>query len=69
MENITISEKIKILCSRAGLSLSDVARAVGDSPQNFTQKLKRDNFRVSDLEKIAAVCGYAFIYDFEKIKK
>lgn len=66
MEKITISEQIKIISSRAGLSLSDLARAVGDSPQNFTQKLKRNNFRVSELEKIAAACGYAFIYDFEK---
>jgi len=69
MENITISEKIKIISKRAGLSLSDLAREVGESPQNFTQKLKRDNFRVSELEKIAAACGYAFIYDFEKIEK
>lgn len=66
MENITISEQIKILSGRAGVSLSDLARMVGDSPQNFTQKLKRDNFRVSDLEKIAAALGYSFIYDFVK---
>lgn len=64
MENITISEKIKIMCSRSGVSLSELARMVGDSPQNFTQKLKRDNFRVADLEKIAAVLGYTFTCDF-----
>ena len=64
MENITISEKIKIMCSRSGVSLSELARMVGDSPQNFTQKLKRDNFRVADLEEIAAVLGYTFTCDF-----
>ena len=66
MENITISENIKIMCSRSGVSLSELARLVGDSPQNFTQKMKRDNFRVADLEKIASVLGYSFKWDFIK---
>lgn len=69
MENITISENIKIMAARADLSLSEVARRFGDTPQNFTQKLKRDNFRVGDLEKIANICGYTFTWDFKKIKQ
>lgn len=66
MENITISENIKLMAARAGLSLSALARLLDDTPQNFTQKLKRDNFRVSDLEKIADICGYSFTWDFIK---
>lgn len=66
MENITVSENIKIMAARAGLSLSELARRLDDTPQNFTQKLKRDNFRVGDLRKIADICGYVFIYDFVK---
>lgn len=64
MENLTISEKIKIMSSRAGLSLSALARVLGDSPQNFTQKVNRDNFRVNELEKIAAACGYEMKIEF-----
>lgn len=66
MENITISENIKIMAARAGLSLSALARLLDDTPQNFTQKLKRDNFRINDLEKIADICGYSFTWDFIK---
>ena len=68
MENLTISENIKLMASRAGLSISALARAMDDSPQNFNQKLKRDNFRVSDLEKIARICGYSFVWDFKENK-
>lgn len=66
MENLTISENIKLMAARAGLSLSALARLLDDTPQNFTQKLKRDNFRINDLEKIADICGYRFTWDFIK---
>lgn len=66
MENLTISEKIKIIAGRSGLSVSALARVLGESPQNFAQKLKRDNFRVDDLQKIATACGYDLHVDFVK---
>lgn len=69
MEKLTIAEKIKILAGRRGLSLSDLARALGKSPQNFIQQVSRDDFRVSDLEKIAAALGVRFVYDFEDLKE
>ncbi len=69
MEDITIKENIKLMASRAGLNMSELAVLVGDSPQNFAQKMKRDNFRISDIEKIAGACGYKFVWDFEKIEK
>lgn len=66
MDNLTISEKIKIISGRSGLSMSALARVLGESPQNFAQKLKRDNFRVDDLQRIAAACGYDLQIDFIK---
>ena len=64
MKDLTISENIKILAARRGLSLSELARVLGKSPQNFIQQIKRDDFRISDLEKIAAALDVAFTYDF-----
>ena len=66
MENLTIAEKIKILCSRKGMTISSLAAALGKSPANFLNQLKRDDFRISDLEKIAAALGVRFEYDFKE---
>jgi len=64
MRDLTCAENIKVLASRRGLSLSELARTLGKTPQNFTQQLARDDFRVSDLQKIAAALGASFQYDF-----
>lgn len=68
MEKLTIAENIKILAGRRGLSLSDLARALGKSPQNFIQQITRDDFRVSDLEKIAEALGARFEWDFVELE-
>lgn len=54
---LTTSEQIRLLCSRAGLSLSDLARATGQTPQNLNNKLKRDKFTVQELQAIAQALG------------
>lgn len=64
MKDLTISENIKVLAARRGLSLSDLARALGKSPQNFIQQVQRDDFRISDLLKIAEALGVRFEFDF-----
>ena len=46
---MNVSEQIKILCIRSNISVSEFARRVGTSPQNFNDKLKRETFTVSDL--------------------
>ena len=69
MKDLSIRENIKVFAARRGMSLSDLARALGKTPQNFIQQINRDDFRVSDLEKIAAVLGVVFEYDFvEKVQ-
>ena len=50
---MTISEQIKILCVRSNISVSELARRVGTSPQNFNAKMKRESFTVAELETIA----------------
>ncbi len=48
-----ISEQIKVLCVRSNISVSELARRIGTTPQNFNAKMKRESFTITDLEKIA----------------
>lgn len=54
---LTTTEQIRLLASRAGLSLADLARATGQTPQNLNNKLKRDKFTVQELQAIAQALG------------
>ena len=54
---MTVAEQIKILCVRKNISLAELARLTGQSPQNLSSKLKRESFTVNDLEKIADAVG------------
>lgn len=56
----TISEQIKVLCIRSNISVAELARRLGKSPQSFNSKLKRESFTVKDLEEIAVVTGTEF---------
>lgn len=61
-----MTEKIRILLIKRGnLSEAELARRLGISPQNLNNKMKRDNFTVSDLERIAEVLGCKFNTSFE----
>lgn len=57
---MTISEQIKVLCVRTNISVSELARRIGTSPQNLNAKLKRGTFTVSDLEQIAKATETTF---------
>lgn len=51
------SQQIKLLCLKCGISLSELARRLGKSPQSFTQKLNRENLNLNDIDNIATVTG------------
>ena len=57
---MTISEQIKILCVRSNISVAELARRMGTTPQNFNSKMKRESFTVPDLDEIAVVLGCSF---------
>jgi len=49
-----MSERIRImLVKKNNMSEAELARRMDMSPQNFNKKMKRDNFTMCDLEKIA----------------
>ena len=62
---MTISEQIKVLCVRSNISLAELARRIGTSPQSLNAKMKRESFTVSDLDTIADAVGAKFIRKFE----
>ena len=42
---------------RGNITESELARRLGTTPQNFNNKMKRDNFSEKDLQDIAAALG------------
>ena len=61
---MNLSEQIRVLCVSSNISVSELARRVGTSPQNFNAKLKRETFTISDLEEIAKAVDCTFERNF-----
>ena len=61
---VTISEQIKILCVRQNISVAELARRLGKSPQSFNSKMKRESFTIDELNKIVEVTGVKFERSF-----
>ena len=52
-----MTEKIKILLIKSGLTQKELAEKLGTSQSNISKKYKLDDWRESDLKKIAEICG------------
>ena len=61
---MTISEKIKILCVLSDISMAELARRIGTSPQNLNGKMKRESFTIAELENIAHAVNSSFERNF-----
>ena len=57
---MTITEQIRVLCVRSGISVAELSRRLGSNPQNVGEKLKRGKFSVEDLRKIAEAAGCTY---------
>lgn len=57
---MTISEQIRVLCVRSNISVAELARRIGKSPQTFNAKMKRESFTIDELEEIAGAVGSKF---------
>lgn len=57
---MTTSDQIRVLCVRMGVSLSELARRLHQSPQNFNAKLKRNTVTQNELKEIASVLGVTY---------
>lgn len=57
---ITMGEKIKIMLGRRNMTLAQLAEKTGQSRQNMSNKMSRDNFTEKELRTIATAlnCTY-----------
>lgn len=55
--NMTASEKIRIIAKRVNMSMGDLAEATGQTRQNLSNKLSRDNLSQNDLLSLASAMG------------
>ena len=62
---MTMEQKINMATSYKGMSQAALARAIGMTPSNFNQKIKRDTFSTEELNAIAGVLGAVYISAFE----
>ena len=61
---MTTSEMIKKLCEQMNISVSELARRIGQTPQNFNKKLQRETVTLDELKAIADVLGVKFEQSF-----
>ena len=54
------SNLIKNLCKEKGISVAELARRIGQTPQNFNKKLKRETVSTEELMTIANELGVVF---------
>lgn len=58
------SDMIRQLCEQMNVSVSELARRLGQSPQNFGKKLKRETITLEELKAIADVMNVKFEQTF-----
>lgn len=61
---LTMGEKIKIILNRRGMTLAQLAEKLGQSRQNLSNKMSRDNFSEKELYEIAKVLGCTYRASF-----
>ena len=68
---MTTSDMIRELCDRMNISLAELCRRIGQTPQNFNKKLKRDTLSLKELIAIADVLYVSFEQSFvlENVKE
>ena len=57
---LSTSEKIKVVIKRRKMTLGDLAEKTGQTRQNLSNKMTRDNFSEKEIRKIADAldCDY-----------
>lgn len=70
---MTTSDMIRELCEKKNISIAELCRRIGQTPQNFSKKLQRNTVSFEEMLTIAEVLGVeyeqAFVFpDGDKIK-
>lgn len=69
---MTTSDMIRALCEKKNISLAELCRRIGQTPQNFNKKLKRGTVSFEEMMEIAEALGVGYeqafiLSDGEKI--
>lgn len=62
---LTMGEKIKIMLNRRNMTLAQLAETLGQSRQNMSNKMSRDNFTEKELYLIADALNCSFEASFK----
>ena len=57
---MTTSEMVRALCEKKDVALAELCRRIGQSPQNFGKKLKRDSLAYTELSEVAVALDANF---------
>lgn len=57
---MTTSDMIRTLCERQNISLAELCRRIGQTPQNFNKKLKRGTVSFDEMMEIAEAVGVGY---------
>lgn len=55
--NMTVAEKIRLIAKRVNMSMGDLAEGTGQTRQNLSNKLNRDNMSTKDIQALAEAMG------------
>ncbi len=61
---MTTSDMIRELCEKKDISLAELARRIGQTPQNFNKKLKRGTVSFDEMIAIAEALGVGYEQSF-----
>ena len=57
---MTTSDMIRTLCEKQNISLAELSRRIGQTPQNFNKKLKRGTVSFDEMVAIAEAVGVGY---------
>ena len=57
---VATSNMIRQLCKKQNISLAELCRRIGQTPQNFNKKLKRGTVSFEEMMAIAEVLGVVY---------
>lgn len=61
---MTTSDMIRELCEKQSITLAELCRRIGQTPQNFNKKLKRGTVSFEEMIEIAEALGVGYVQAF-----
>lgn len=65
--SLSAGDKIRIILKRRGMTVGELAERTGQTRQNLSNKLSRNNFQEKELQEIAVAlgCSYSLTFTLE----